>query len=497
MNAKHSLFPQNTIKNFVLLFIGDGISYILLFIATIYLARVLQASGFGQLSFAFAFFSLGSFLTNLGLISVGIRDVAQYSTSTYRLPLTQYIHNVIILRQLLAVITFIVLLILGLTIPKPIEVKLLIILYGLSLFPFAFILEWLFLGWQKMFYVSLSKIINSGVYLILLLLLVRTPIQIKNVPIAFLAGNVCTGLFLYAIYRYFKNKTENHNQLATNGILFQDHRSMIKVLGQIFKSALPIGLGAILIQFSQNFNIIFLGLIKDDTEVGIFSAANKLVFTILIIDRVFCNATFPNIARYVAGHKQYLPSMLSQLQKLILILSIPICVGSVLVSSQLINLIYGQHYQKSILIFQVLIWFLFFTMLNTIFTSVLIADKRNKAYISAIAVGVLANVILNLILVRPLGALGTAIALISAELIALVVLLQLVKSVIGILLEPKHLLKPLIATTIMAIFLKLLLTQIPIVLLIVLAMLVYATMLCLTKGITKKDFSVYYSNDVN
>ncbi|MEO0091983.1 MAG: flippase [candidate division WOR-3 bacterium] len=483
---------MKTIKNFFLLFLGDGISYILLFVATIYLARVLQVAGFGQLSFAFAFFSFGSFLTNLGLVSVGTRDVAQYQPATHNLPINAYIRNVIILRQILSSITFIALLIIGLIIHKPNDVKLLIILYGLSLFPFAFILEWLFLGLEKMFYVSLQKVINSGIYLGLLLLLVRTPQQIKNVPIAFLIGNLSGALFLYFVYRTIKHQSEKHAQFSYN----EDHGLAIKTMGQILKSALPIGLGAILIQFSQNFNIIFLGLVKNDVEVGIFSAANKLVFTILIIDRVFCNAVFPNIARHIAWHKQHIPSLLNQLQKLILMLSIPVCIGSVLVSSRLINLIYGLNYQKSIPVFQVLIWFLFFTMLNTIFTSVLIAERRNKAYVLAIAIGVFANVIFNLILVRLLGALGTAIALISAELITLIVLYLTVKPFINISFEIRHIIKPLIATAVMAVFIRLFWAKLPIVLLIVLAIFVYTIVMVLIKGIAKQDFSRYY-NDIS
>ncbi|MCX7785851.1 MAG: flippase [candidate division WOR-3 bacterium] len=479
---------MKTIKNFLLLFIGDGISYILLFFATIYLARVLQVAGFGQLSFAFAFFSFGSFLTNLGLISVGIRDIAQYpvaptcsETNCAVYSPTAYIRNVIILRQFLSLLTFIVLLIISLVINKPSNVKLLIILYGLSLFPFAFILEWLFLGWQKMFYVSLQKIINSGTYLILLLLLVKRPIQIKNVPIAFLIGNLLGGLFLYLVYR---RQSSDNEKLKTNII------SKIKEMEKIFKSALPLGLGSILIQFSQNFGIVFLGLIKNDAEVGVFSAANKLVFTLLIIDRVFCNATFPSIARYFVLDKQRLSLILSHLQKLVLIVAIPISIGGVILSSQLIALIYGEHYQRASLIFQVLIWFLFFTMVNTIFTSTLIADKRNKAYLSAIASGVFTNVICNIIFVRPFGALGTAIALTFSELITFIVLRLIVQQFMPITFELKYLLKPLIAATIMVVFIKLLLSKLPIMLLIILAILVYGLIIILIKGIQKQDFLI-------
>ena len=165
---------MRAIRNFFILFVGDSINYILNFFVTIYLARNLEVSNFGKISFAFAFFSFGSFITNLGLISIGTRDIAQrlktHNTDTE----SKYISNVINLRQVLAIITFILLLAASLLIQKPMPVKLLIILYGLSLFPFALLLEWAFFGWEKMGFITIERIVTAASYLILILFFVKS-----------------------------------------------------------------------------------------------------------------------------------------------------------------------------------------------------------------------------------------------------------------------------------------------------------------------------------
>ncbi|MBS4015015.1 MAG: oligosaccharide flippase family protein, partial [Candidatus Latescibacteria bacterium] len=197
-------------KNFVILFIGDGLNYLLNFFAIVYLARVLEVSNFGKISFAFAFFSFGSFLTNLGLVSIGTRDIAQSLKTGERSLQNKYINNVVTLRQVLAAIIFIVLMIIALVINKPYEVKLLIMLYGLSLFPFALLLEWVFLGWEKMIYITISKLILGTSYFALVFVLIKNPEQIKTVPIIFLVSNLLTALFL--VFVYLRHRHGGHIQ---------------------------------------------------------------------------------------------------------------------------------------------------------------------------------------------------------------------------------------------------------------------------------------------
>jgi len=468
-------------KNFITLFIGDGISFLLNFFTVVYLARTLEVGYFGIINFAFAFYAFGSFLTNLGLISVGTRDIAQDSRIKDPTAQNKYISNVISLRLFLGFLTFILLLILALIIRKPLNVKLLIIFYGFSLFPVALILEWAFLGWERMEYIAIERILIAASYLTLIFLLIKNTNNILILPIAYLVSNLLGAVFLFIVYHLTQNKSFYHKlKLKVNFNEWQ----------QLIIQALPIGLGAILIQFSINFNTIFLGLVKSDVDVGLFSAANKLLVFILIFDRVFCNTTFPIISRYFIMGKAQLSILLTRLGKLVFTISIPICVGGFMLSPNLIKLIYGATYQSGFSIFRILVWFLLIAMLNSLCTSSLIAGKKTKDYIWAIGIGVIANVILNLILVPIIAGLGTAIALVTAELVTFIVLMLKIKSIVQIKFILSNIIKPIIATVVMAVIIKLLVYKLSVIPLIVLAAFVYGITIILIKGFNKEDLGI-------
>jgi O-antigen/teichoic acid export membrane protein len=479
---------MRAIRNFFTLFIGDSINYILNFFATIYLARNLEVSNFGKISFAFAFFSFSSFITNLGLISIGTRDIAQrlktHNTDTE----SKYISNVINLRQVLAIITFILLLVTSLLIQKPMPVKLLIILYGLSLFPFALLLEWTFFGWEKMGFITIERIVTAASYLILVLFFVKGSNHLLVIPIVFLISNLVGALFLFISYRYNKN-LHGANSLYRYKLSFNFSDWL-----QLIKTALPFGIGAILIQFPNNFNTIFLGMIKPDIQVGLFSAASKLLVFILIFDRVMNNTTFPIISRYYVQGSEKLSVLINRLAKLVLVVSIPICAGGFLLAKSITNLIYGSVYVPSYPIFRILIWFFFITMLNSLYTSSLIAGQKNKEYIKAIGFGVLVNVILNIILVPIISASGTAIALVAGELVTLIFLTQMIKPIAKIKFSPLNIIKPIFATAIMVLCIWLLYAKLSVIPLVIISALVYSIVILLIKGISKNDLVLSKAN---
>lgn len=460
-------------KNFIMLFVGDGVSTIIYFFTTIYLARVLEVGSFGKLSFALAFYSFGSFLTNLGLLSIGTRDIAQNRNNELQ---SRHVATIISLRQFLGIISFLLLIIVTLIINKPGTVKLLIILYGLSFFPFALLLEWVFLGWEKMTYVAIEKILVSIFYFALIIILVKGVNKIIAIPIVFFISNLLGALFLFVIYYLQKGE-------------FKININFSK-WWQFLKAAVPVGLGTILTQFSLNFSIIFLGLIKSDFELGLFSAANKLLFFLLIFDRVFLNATFPLISRYYITGKIELSALLARLHKLVLLITIPTCFGGLILSRNLMNFIYSKTYESGYHVFQVLIWYFLITVLNSIYTSSLIAGQKTKEYVSAISTGVITNIILNIIIVPFGGAFGTAIALVVGEAVTLILLTQLIKPIARIKFSLLNVIKPIFATAIMVLFIWLLHTKISMIPLIIISALIYSGVILLIKGVTKNDFAL-------
>ncbi|MEO0072660.1 MAG: flippase [candidate division WOR-3 bacterium] len=468
---------MRAIKNFFLLLISEGLSYILNFLTTVYLARILKVTEFGKINFAFAFFAFSSIFTNLGLLSVGTRDIAQFQVSIPKKSEAQYIINLLSLRLLIALVVFGVLSIISRIIPSSLEIKTLIVLYGLSLFPLSLSLEWVFLGWEKAGYIMSSKIVTAVSYFLLTITLIKDPTAINRIPLFFFLSNLLGAGFLLITYL-------QHN--ITPNINFE-FTIWLKDWMQLIKTALPFGLGALLVQFSLNFNVIFLGFVKNSTEVGFYSASFKVLTFLLIFDRVINNTTLPIISRYAQLGEEKLLFLINKINKLIFIIGLPLAAIVLVLNRELILFIYGENYLRSAQIIQVLIWFLLITMLNSIFTTVVIAQNEQRIYITTMIQGLIANLILNLILVPLLGALGSAIVLVTQELIILSLFYIKTKIITSLKIYWQNLYKPLMAASLMTIFMFLL-KKFNFVLIIGLALLFYLGILVIIKGITKKDF---------
>jgi O-antigen/teichoic acid export membrane protein len=176
------------------MFISDAASRVIGFFATVYIARLLAAEGFGLISYGLAFLSYALLFANPGLTTIGAREVAK-DTHNRRI-----IDEILGLRIVLATVVFFVLLICIFIVPGHAVTKTVILFYALSIFPFALLLEFVFQGREEMEYIGISRIFQYGVYIIVLFILVRNSQHILMVPISFLFGYCAAAVFLIFIF---------------------------------------------------------------------------------------------------------------------------------------------------------------------------------------------------------------------------------------------------------------------------------------------------------
>lgn len=429
-------------KNFFSLFIGNIGSRILGFFVTIYLARILEVTGFGKLQFALAFFSYGLILTDPGLHLLGTREIAKD-----REKIREVLPAIVGLRFLLSLFTYIFILIFLLLFPIPKETKVLILLYFLSLFPLAFLLEWLFQGLEEMEYVGISRISVFLVYLPFVFLFVRSPQKIHWVPLFWLLGNMTASLLLFFVF--WKRKGMNHLSLNPRHFL-----SLLRV-------SLPLGLAAIMVQIYLYFDTLLLGLLRGDEAVGLYNAAYKLVFFILLLDRVFLETLFPLVTRYYQESHENLKRLLGRYAKTIITLVLPIGVGGNLIASPIMNLVYGSPYEGGVIAFQILIWVVSISAINSVYVIGLIGCGREKQYTFAITLGTFVNIFLNLLMIPIFGIVGAAITTLFSEGIMFTLMVIQFEKIVKVQFW-RFLPKPLLASILMGFFIYLMRDQHPI-----------------------------------
>ncbi|MCK4584053.1 flippase [candidate division WOR-3 bacterium] len=458
-------YISQPVKNFLFLIIGNGIRWILSFFVTVYLARVLGASGFGKISFAFSIFAYGVLLSDLGLTILGTREVARKKNNIDELS-----SNILSLRLILALLSFTILLLFSLFAPLQKDTRVLLTLYSFSIFFYAFYLDWFFRGRERMANIAAASIITQIIYVILVFSFVNQANDIIRIPFLWFAGIGAGTIFLFLIFYLTKHHFRFHVDFS------------------LLKLSVPVGIAAIMNQVYFHFDLVTIGLIKGESDVGLYNAGFKLVTFLLSVDTAFAWVYFPMVSRFFVESKEKLKSLVFAGTKLILLFAVPLAFGGTLLAGRVINLIYGEQFTGASDAFRILIWAIPLTSIQTIFAFGLLGCNLEKKYSLGMVIGTFINIVLNLILIPFLGIKGAAAATIISEIVMLIAMFFWFKKILYVPFL-KYSIKPLAATIIMLIIM-LLLWRIPTVYLIICAVFVYSLVLWFLKGVTKADLKL-------
>jgi PST family polysaccharide transporter len=351
------------------------------FVSTAYLARVLGNEGFGVINLGMAILSYGMIFTSPGLHIIGTKIASQNSMRDEAI-----IAQVTSLRFMLCVLATVVIAACSLYLVHDSTVRLTIIFYSASLLPFAFQIAWFFQGKQRISAIGVSQSLSLLFFVVIVLLAVTTPSDILIVPIAYLANTTLNAALLFMTYFRKKEST------AGKYFLTEAIRGWKSLLHQ----ALPVGAASILGQFIFNLPVILLGVFATSIDIGNLSAASRLIFFLLAIDRAIYVLFYPLVARTFAVNPAKLGEQVDRILGYLLLVSLPLCTGGLVLAPDLISLAYGAQYKESSFLFQILLFYFLFTILNSVFAYVVIAVGRERRY-STIIVGICSLLSLTLI----------------------------------------------------------------------------------------------------
>ena len=453
-------------KNLLSIVASDTLRRTFGFLAVAYLARRVGVSGFGIVTIGFTVLSYAMMASSAGLQVLGTREVAGGRNGNL-------VNAIAGLRGILAVLAYVLILALtGFVLTDPVTAQVTAVI-GLSVFANAVLLDWYFQGKEQMAVIGLARTASACVYVVLLFALVRSVHDIVWVGVAAVGGDtIASTILLYAYKRRAGELKLRFRPASWSALLRQ---------------SLPIGTGSILGHFSINLPPLVLGLLTAPAAVGMYGAASKLVFFLLLLDRMFATLLLPAAARLQAGSPGNLPSRLSLAAKLITAAALPVSVGGTLLAKDLVLLVFGSEFGGAAPVFQALVWYFFFTMMHTVMTSGLIASDQQKRYglVMAISAGLYAVTITAGTLAA--GAVGAAAAVALSEGATMILMRsQLRKSMPLPIWSP--LVRALPATAVMGAAVVLL-PPFHVLLRVFIGFLVYSASLWVTRGLTREDLA--------
>ena len=432
------------------------------FFTVAYLARRLGTSEFGVINIAFTVLSYAVMASAGGLGTYGARAVAQGSTGI--------VNAILSLRLVTACAAYALVAAIAVLFVSDVLIARAILIACISIFAGALTLEWYFQGREAMGMIGAGRLISALVYFALVLVLVRRPDDVLLVATAAVAGDIVAAIAVLGVFR------------ARYGMPFR-----IDLKGQFskFREAFPIGIGSTLGHISINLPAIVIAITMSASDVGIYSAAQKMVFFLLMFDRLLGTVLLPAAARMHAVSSDLLSTNLSHALRWILIVALPVTLGGTMLATPVISLVFGAQYASAGAIFRILIWYFFFTMLHTVYTSGLVAIGREDRYSRVMYVSAAVYAIAIIAGTKFAGTVGCAAGVSAAEAITLYLMRAEFKKFVRTSLR-KAVVPIGIAGAIMCIALFLLPT-IHVALSIAAGAVVYTASLFVLKGVTPLD----------
>ena len=417
-------------KNYSFLASSYAVSRLLTFVSLVYIARRLGVQTFGQVNFALAIFTYSTLLTHLGLMTFGTREVARHPGQ-----MQPQVTGILSLRMALTLASFLLLLVFIYLVTLDRQLKILIVLFGFSLFPTAALMDWAFKGVERMNVVGVIEIVRAVPYLALILFWVKQPSHVLRIPTFFFLSTTLAALLGLAVFR------RDYGSLRPQVDLAFWKRAM--------RESLPLGFAFMLLQVYYLTDTVVLGFLRGDVYVGWYSAAYKSVAFVLVLGGLFFETTFPVLSRHYKQASERLPGLLNSSLRLTILLAIPMAAGGTILAGPFLTTLYGPEYRASTIAFQLLIWAIAIELIGMNWGYALMACDRATAYMKAVGFGAVLSVVLNLALIPKLGLMGAGLArLTSSTFIALCLWFQFRR--VSRLHWAHYLFKPALASALMA-----------------------------------------------
>jgi O-antigen/teichoic acid export membrane protein len=458
-------------KNVSISFISQLISYFLGFFILVYTARYLGVEGFGILSFALAITGIFTVLLDLGLSTLLVREIARNKKEV-----NDYIPNISSIKILLAIFTlgiiFVFLCISGYD-EQTIQVVLLITIYTIFT-AFSQVYYALFQAFEKLEYQSIGSILAAILLFIGILMAIFFNFNIVQFSFVYVVVGIV--MFLYILILFL-------NKFDIPKLKFDTSKWKSYLL-----EAWPFAITGISINLYLYVDTIILSQIKGPDAVGLYNAAYRLIYVLFFIPIVFNNAFFPLMSRYYISSKFNLKFVTQKFVKIMVILGFPIGIFMVLFSNKIINLIYGNQFVGSIMVLQILILSCLMIFIRSPFERVLESSNRQLSITKIFIIGLLINIILNLIFIPFYSFIGAAIITVLTDFIILCLLIFLTRD-FKILKSEKlivEVIKIFLASIIMGIILTFL-NQLNIFYLMIIGSIIYLILIFIFKIINEDE----------
>lgn len=454
------------------IFFGKVIGLLFGILRLNYIASYLGVANFGILYFALNFCSLFQVLFDFGMSQLLTRNLARDLSKSREL-----VGKVLTLKILVVFIASVIVGVVGriLNFDRITNWAILLTTVVFAINGLSIVLLSAFQAHRKMTLVALSNILNDLLLSVFVILIIQHSPYLITVLLLGIIVAFTNFLILYFVYK----RTVGSPRFSIDRILWKEF---------LVESA-PIAINSVGISLYTFIGPTVLKYTRGNVEVGIYNAGYKLISILTLIPMTFSQVVYPVFSDFFSNAKEKLSKSLSDSLRIMMIISFPIVVGTILLAPKVFNLIYTNEFVAGVIVLQIAIIGNLWAYMNWITATFLLAiNKQNFMMITSMSLGLLIS-FASLYFVPRVGFVSLPIMLMAVEFIIFTLhRWYLVKIGYGTF-SLFFLVKPVVASLIMGCVIGLII-EMNFFILVVIGILVYFLLLFSMKGFGDQEMEI-------
>lgn len=365
-----------------------------------YVSRVLGVDYVGRIGFVSNVVNYFSLFVLLGIRTVGIREIAACGDDKEkRSKVFSNLTAFIILSNLVVASIYFVSIF---TVERFQQEIPLFVIGGINLLFNSFLIEWFYQGLENFKYITVRNVIIKVLYAITVLLLIKEKEDFLLYSALTTAVIVINAVINIAYSRKFVRFSYKNIKLR-----------------EFFKPIVSLGIYNIMVSMYTTFNVIYLGFVCTDSEVGYYYTATKIYYIIIGFFFAFTNVMLPRMSSLLSQNKKKeFDNRLKDSFEIIISVAIPIVVFFELMTPEAIRIITGTGFEGAILPMRIIMPELLITSCAQVWViQLLMPLKKDTVILVGSILGAIVGVLLNIIIVKDYGAVGSAVVMLLSELV--------------------------------------------------------------------------------
>lgn len=392
------------IKNFLSISFAELFGKLLGLITLAYLARVISTESFGIVAFVTAFLAYFQIFVEFGFDAIVVKRISRDNTNTI---IQKYVNSLVSFKLLNAVFLYALLLTIILLLNKSTNAKIGLVILGVMLFVNSISLEFVFQGIEKFKYLSYKIIGRSILYFVLVVNFVKSDVHLQYIFFFIVLSNLIFSLWHFYVYRNYFGK-----------YIFEINKPLIKAM---VRQSYPLLISIIMATIYNHLDIVMLGFMQSDYDVGIYNAAYKIYLFMVLPFNILLKVFLPILSRF-SETKKFKNDLITFLV-LMIILGLGLVIPMLFFTEIALTFIFGEKYILANYSLKILVSTSMIVCLSFAFGNPLIVWGKQKFHALALGIGAILNVIMNLILIPSYSYNGAALATLITELVVFIGLL--------------------------------------------------------------------------